>query len=197
MHGCDPERVSDGSWLVLYQTLSIECPSSIFFRHVHFVILVSFSSSFSFVFFLCSHWSFVDLPLIFFWPADHVPDWQPRILLGMVEARSVNVKKTITTTVYTSPLSVLADASVARTYILCTVVQYCCLHVFIYQVCFLFGDMHIIRARFTAAYAFMCKYSGMYAELCIYVWSSHIARVRINRVRLPMLLVVSWLNRET
>ena len=27
---------------------------------------------------------------------DHVPDWQPRILLGMVEARSVNVKKTTT-----------------------------------------------------------------------------------------------------
>ena len=29
---------------------------------------------------------------------DHVPDWQPRVLLGMVEARSVNVKKTTTTT---------------------------------------------------------------------------------------------------
>ena len=27
---------------------------------------------------------------------DHVPDWQPRILLGMVEARSVNVKNTTT-----------------------------------------------------------------------------------------------------
>ena len=36
------------------------------------------------------------VPLIFFCPADHVPDWQPRILLGMVEARSVNVKKTTT-----------------------------------------------------------------------------------------------------
>ena len=43
--------------------------------------------------FLCSHWSLVDVPLIFFCPADHVPDWQPRVLLGMVEARSVNVKK--------------------------------------------------------------------------------------------------------
>ena len=31
-------------------------------------------------------------------PADHVPDWQPRVLLDMVEARSVNVKKTTTTT---------------------------------------------------------------------------------------------------
>ena len=51
-----------------------------------------------FVFFYCSHWSLVDVPLIFFCPADHVPDWQPRVLLGMVEARSVNVKKTTTTT---------------------------------------------------------------------------------------------------
>ena len=49
-----------------------------------------------FVFFFCSHWSLVDVPLIFFCPADHAPDWQPRILLGMVEARSVNVKKTTT-----------------------------------------------------------------------------------------------------
>ena len=48
--------------------------------------------------FLCSHWSLVDVPLIFFCPADHLPDWQPRVLLGMVEARSVNVKKTTTTT---------------------------------------------------------------------------------------------------
>ena len=46
------------------------------------------------MFYFCSHWSFVDVPLIFFYPADHVPDRQPRILLGMVEARSVNVKKT-------------------------------------------------------------------------------------------------------
>ena len=50
--------------------------------------------------FLCFHWSLVDVPLIFFCPADHVPDWQPRVLLGMVEARSVNVKKTTTTTVF-------------------------------------------------------------------------------------------------
>ena len=47
-------------------------------------------------FFCCSHWSLVDVPLIFFCPADHVPDWQPRVLLGMVEARSLNVKKTTT-----------------------------------------------------------------------------------------------------
>ena len=37
---------------------------------------------------------FVDVPLIFFCPADHVlPDWQPvSILLGMVEARSHTIK---------------------------------------------------------------------------------------------------------
>ena len=38
----------------------------------------------------------VDVPLIFSCPADHVPDWQPCILLGMVEAQSVNVKSTHT-----------------------------------------------------------------------------------------------------
>ena len=66
--------------------------------YVHFaIILVPFSLSFLFVFFSCSHWSLVDVPLISFCPADHVPDWQPRIVLGMVEARSVNVKKTTTT----------------------------------------------------------------------------------------------------
>ena len=31
VHGCDPGRVSDGSRLALRQTLSSECPSSIFF----------------------------------------------------------------------------------------------------------------------------------------------------------------------
>ena len=45
----------------------------------------------------CSHWSLVDVPLIFFCPADHAQDWQPPILLGMVEARTVTVKKTTTT----------------------------------------------------------------------------------------------------
>ena len=36
-----------------------------------------------FVFFFCAHWSLVDVPLISFCPADHVSDWQPRIVLGM------------------------------------------------------------------------------------------------------------------
>ena len=98
VHGCDPGRVSDGSRLALCQILSIECLSSIFFWHVYFVIIVPFSLSFLFlfvcVFILLSLELFVDVPLIFFCPADHVPDWQPRILLGMVEALSVNVKKT-------------------------------------------------------------------------------------------------------
>ena len=51
VHGCEPGRVSDGSRLALYQTLSIECPSSIFFWSVYLVIIpVHFSSSF----FVCS-----------------------------------------------------------------------------------------------------------------------------------------------
>ena len=48
VHGCDPERVSDGSRLALYQTLSIECPSSIFFWHLYFVIVPFFLSFFFF-----------------------------------------------------------------------------------------------------------------------------------------------------
>ena len=54
-----------------------------------------------FVFLFCSHAeSFVDVPLIFVSSADHVPVWQPRILLGIVEARSINVKKTTTNAVF-------------------------------------------------------------------------------------------------
>ena len=81
VHGCDPGRVSDGSRLALCQTLSTECLSSIFFRHVCFAIFVPYSLSFLFVFFFRSHWSLVDVPLISFCPADNVPDWQPRIVL--------------------------------------------------------------------------------------------------------------------
>ena len=69
--------------------------------------------------FLCSHWSLVDVPLIFFYPADHVPDWQARVLLGMVEARSVNVKKTTTTTVWINrvKLSILLVVSSGKNHI--------------------------------------------------------------------------------
>ena len=94
VHGCDPGRVSDGSRLALCQTLSIECPSSIFFWHVYFAILVPFSSSFLFVYvFLLLSLKLGRCSSDLFLSADHVPDWQPRIVLGMVEARSVNVKK--------------------------------------------------------------------------------------------------------
>ena len=47
---------------------------------------------FCFVFVFMLSLEFVDVILIFSCPADHVPNWQPRTLLGMVEARSVNVK---------------------------------------------------------------------------------------------------------
>ena len=56
-----------------------------------------------------------------------------------------------------------------------------------YNVYFIFGDMYI-RARFTAVYEYTCDYSGMY--VCIYVWSSHISKIRANLVMLPILLVV-------
>ena len=86
----DPGGVSVGSRLAVYQTLFIEFPSSIFFWYVLCVIVL-----FLFLF-SCSCWSFVDVPLIFYCPADHVPDWQQRILLGAVEARSVDVNNTHT-----------------------------------------------------------------------------------------------------
>ena len=79
-------------------------PNSLYRMHLVYLFLACvfcYSCSFLFVvfcvfvFFFFSHRSLVNVPLIFFCPADHVPDWQPRsILLGMVEARSVDVKKT-------------------------------------------------------------------------------------------------------
>ena len=99
VHGYDPVRVSDGSRLALCQTLSIEGPSSTFSWHVYFVILVPFSSSFLFVcvFLLLS----LELGRC---SSDLFLSSRPRTglgttyikLLGMVEARSVNVKKTTT-----------------------------------------------------------------------------------------------------
>ena len=50
VHGCDPGRVSDDSRLVLYQTISIECPFPIFFWHVLRVIVPFFLSCFVFFF---------------------------------------------------------------------------------------------------------------------------------------------------
>ena len=53
--------------------------------------------------FQCFRWSFVDPPLIYSWPADHVSDWHTRMSLDiMVEpkARSVIVTHTLHTTRY-------------------------------------------------------------------------------------------------
>ena len=92
-----------------YTKLSLSSALLLSFSDMCFVLLFLSFGRFNFVFrclfSLCSHWSFVDIPLIFSSPANHVPDWQPRILLGMVEARSVNVKNTTTTTTaHSSPV---------------------------------------------------------------------------------------------
>ena len=86
--------------LSLSSALLLSFSGMCFFCFCPFVFVVSvFVSSRFFVLFFCSRWSFVDVPLIFFCPADRVTDWQPRIilLLGTVEARSINVKKPTTT----------------------------------------------------------------------------------------------------
>ena len=41
--------------------------------------------------FLCSRWSFVNVPLSFSCPPDHVPHWQTRVLLGKVRKRNKEV----------------------------------------------------------------------------------------------------------
>ena len=81
-----------------YAKLSLSNAPRLSFSDLCILLFLFLSFLCVFVFFFCSHWSLVDVPLIFFCPADHVPDWQPSVLLGMVEARSVNVKKTTTTT---------------------------------------------------------------------------------------------------
>ena len=92
---CDPRGVSDGLRLVVYRTLSIGCPS--FFSRALCVIVPFFLLIlFCFVYVSVLSLELVGVPLIFPYPADHVSDWQPRILLSVVEARSVNVKTTHT-----------------------------------------------------------------------------------------------------
>ena len=56
-----------------------------FFWHLCCVIIVPFFFSSLFCFYALVGPA-VDVLLIVSCPADHVPDWQPRILLGMVEA---------------------------------------------------------------------------------------------------------------
>ena len=112
--------VSAGSRLVIYRTLSINIITAsgilrlgrvrVCYRHA-FVLFHGFpadlsilsSISFFFLFFFpflyfCRFVFMLSLELVdvtsnIFLSADHVPDWQPRILPGMVEARSVQVKK--------------------------------------------------------------------------------------------------------
>ena len=72
-----------------YTKLSLSIAGFLSFSGV--CILLLFLSFCRFYFVLCSRWSCVDVPLIFFCPADHVPEWQPRILLDTVEARSVKL----------------------------------------------------------------------------------------------------------
>ena len=77
-----------------YTKLSLSSALLLSFSGMCILLLFLIFCRFCFVL-LCffSRWSFfVDVPLIFFCPADHAPDWQPRILLGiMVEARSVHI----------------------------------------------------------------------------------------------------------
>ena len=56
LHRCDLERVWNGSRQTPYQTLSIECPPSVFFLHMLFVIVPFFFFFFFFFSFLfCFH----------------------------------------------------------------------------------------------------------------------------------------------
>ena len=78
-------------------------PSFYFFSGMCFVLcgcsfLFVFFAFFSFLFVVMLRWRFVHVPLIYSCRADHVSDWQPRILLGKVEAQSVNVINTLTRT---------------------------------------------------------------------------------------------------
>ena len=77
-----------GGWR--YTKLSLSSVFLVLFIGMCFVLL--FLSFCRFWFFLrSSHWSFIDVPLIVSCPADHAPDcWQPRLLLGKVEAQSLN-----------------------------------------------------------------------------------------------------------
>ena len=93
--GCDPGRVSDGSRLALYTKLSLSSALLLSSSGMCFVLLFH---SFCFLFMLSLELCRCSSDLFLSSRPRTVPDWQPRILLGMVEARSVNVKNT--TTIY-------------------------------------------------------------------------------------------------
>ena len=54
LRGCDPGRVSDGSRLALYQTLSIEFPSLFFYLFMACALCVIVPFFLSFLFCFCS-----------------------------------------------------------------------------------------------------------------------------------------------
>ena len=69
-----------------YTKLSLSSAFLSFSGMCFVLLLVSFCRflfCFVLLLFSCSRWSFIDVPLIFTYPADHVPDWQPRILLSI------------------------------------------------------------------------------------------------------------------
>ena len=66
--------------------------------YIYIIYICRFCLTFV-VFVLCSRWSLADIPLILSRPAEQVlSDWQPRTLLCIVEARSMNVQNTNTHT---------------------------------------------------------------------------------------------------
>ena len=53
------------------------------YKYIALYIISFLDGVFALFLFLCYRWSFVHVTPIFSCPADHVPDWQPRIVLGM------------------------------------------------------------------------------------------------------------------
>ena len=71
-------KLSLSSVLLLSFLACALCYCSFLFVVFCFVFVLFY---FCFVSFSSSPWSFVDVPLYFSCPADHVPDWQPRIYI--------------------------------------------------------------------------------------------------------------------
>ena len=91
--GCKDKTSSSPMVVTLDQQYNVgEKPPVILFAPLFLLLLFFFLFS---VFDALIGALYVCTRLIFSCPADHIPDWQSRILLGMVEeAQSVNVKKT-------------------------------------------------------------------------------------------------------
>ena len=95
--------IRGGYWMARgwhYTKLSLSSALPLSFSGMCILLLFLAFCRFCFVS-LCFFFSLVgavDVLLISLCPVDHVPDWQSRILLGIVEARSVNAKKTTTST---------------------------------------------------------------------------------------------------